>query len=424
MVVHPPPDDPPRSFEPERRFSAPRVEWDATRLVYPTHDICHINIDSAPPPAQSQPEAANFPDNVYEMSKDMEFFKPPTAYPAPPTDMYYETPKEKPKVNERPQAIFPWEANQLPASRVFPDEPPLPPVPDPDHQPAPLPTLDTSGTEISQNDTGIPSVEPDSSLPPFITNARTGSQDLRSYSRTNAWDLIPSIQRYAEVWRTRRSRKTTLAMALNGITQREESSDRRPSLILTDFPTEVERPSLPVTPAPIRAGGIFWGREQPTEDLPQAEGVPSPEAWDPGTRLEELQRRQSAVFLAGPVTTRVLPSREQISSTIPAAIKEDPETQQSQIEAIASPEETPSLSPTVSGEDYEIQQRDSEAPYLRQEIFDITRATTIEDAGAGRKDFKASTVVCEPSTVKDANSEASTADMDEPVSPLTEETDR
>lgn len=48
---------------------------------------------------------------------------------------------------------------------------------------------------------------------------------------------------------------------------------------LTDFPTELERPSLPVTPAPIRRPS-FWGEERDEQgELPAAEGVPSQEDW-------------------------------------------------------------------------------------------------------------------------------------------------
>ena len=54
--------------------------------------------------------------------------------------------------------------------------------------------------------------------------------------------------------------------------------DRRPSFKLTDFPTEVERPSLPVTPAPIRRPS-FWGEERDESQLPAADGVPKQEDW-------------------------------------------------------------------------------------------------------------------------------------------------
>ena len=55
---------------------------------------------------------------------------------------------------------------------------------------------------------------------------------------------------------------------------------------LTDFPSEVERPSLPVTPAPIRRPS-FWGDDAPesgegdagASHLPAAEGVPAQTEW-------------------------------------------------------------------------------------------------------------------------------------------------
>ena len=40
-----------------------------------------------------------------------------------------------------------------------------------------------------------------------------------------------------------------------------DRKNRRESLIITDFPSAVERPSLPVTPAPIRRP-TFWGGER------------------------------------------------------------------------------------------------------------------------------------------------------------------
>lgn len=74
----------------------------------------------------------------------------------------------------------------------------------------------------------------------------------------------------------------------------------RPSFKLTDFPTEIERPSLPVTPAPVRRN-MFWGEERNVEgELPIAEGVPQPADWDPIKKLEDLQRQQSAMLEQGP----------------------------------------------------------------------------------------------------------------------------
>ena len=111
---------------------------------------------------------------------------------------------------------------------------------------------------------------------------------------------------------------------------------------LTDFPTKDERPSLPVTPAPVR-GPTFWGSEKEEAEgtLPLAEGVPKQEEWvrpfshypqpefphsrpptlasseilswrcqycgkqNPMIKLEELQRRQSQALLS-PTGTREL----------------------------------------------------------------------------------------------------------------------
>jgi hypothetical protein len=58
-----------------------------------------------------------------------------------------------------------------------------------------------------------------------------------------------------------------------------ERRQRRESLVLTDFPSAVERPSLPVTPAPVRRP-MFWGEEKnQARELPSATGVPDQTEW-------------------------------------------------------------------------------------------------------------------------------------------------
>ena len=86
---------------------------------------------------------------------------------------------------------------------------------------------------------------------------------------------------------------------------------------LTDFPTEFERPSLPVTPAPVRRPS-FWGAERDAQgDLPAAEGVPDQSEWDPVTRLADLQRRQSEVLGQGPASpTRAIPDRQMVGGSM------------------------------------------------------------------------------------------------------------
>lgn len=83
---------------------------------------------------------------------------------------------------------------------------------------------------------------------------------------------------------------------------------------LTDFPTEFERPSLPVTPSARRPS--FWGEERDQEGrLPGAEGVPRQQDWDPVRKLEELQRRQEEVLSGGNITEpREIPKRDAVES--------------------------------------------------------------------------------------------------------------
>jgi len=94
--------------------------------------------------------------------------------------------------------------------------------------------------------------------------------------------------------------------------------ERRPSMRLTDFPTEIERPSLPVTPAPVRRPS-FWGEERDEAgELPAAEGVPKQEHWNPAAKLEELQQRQSEVLAQGPTSPqREIPDRKLPGSAAP-----------------------------------------------------------------------------------------------------------
>jgi len=112
---HHPPHQPEHRPEPQPRAEiAP--SWDAQRQ---------------PPPADSRPEALNFPQTHYAMSSDTAQFVPPERYPSPPKDMWYEVPKAAPaKPEEKPKPLFPWETHQPRPTRVFPQstlpEPPAP----------------------------------------------------------------------------------------------------------------------------------------------------------------------------------------------------------------------------------------------------------------------------------------------------------
>ncbi|TKA58203.1 hypothetical protein B0A55_11100, partial [Friedmanniomyces simplex] len=97
----------PASTAQQRRFSAPHLEWDATRSA---------------PPSSSQPEAANFPNQTYEFSQDPQPWKAPPTYPEiPRRDLWYDVPKHREE--KKLKAIFPWEEREaVKPSRVFAEE--------------------------------------------------------------------------------------------------------------------------------------------------------------------------------------------------------------------------------------------------------------------------------------------------------------
>lgn len=252
-----------------------------------------------PPPTDSKPEAMNFPQTHYEMSSDTAPFVPPPRYPSPPRDMWFEVPKEPPAPPAaKPRAIFPWETHQPRASRVFAD---LPPEPEPAATEEPAAEAsgerkDSPGTRsqaepsITEASTVEAKSEPETPLSQGGPISPSGPWS--SFPRSNAWDDVPEIERYVEGLQQKHRRTRSQAMKLgglpaSGLTQ-EEVSQRRGSK-LTDFPTEVERPSLPVTPAPIRRPK-FWGGGAPgigadddeaddDEQLPAAQGVPAQSEW-------------------------------------------------------------------------------------------------------------------------------------------------
>ncbi|MCJ1384637.1 glycogenin glucosyltransferase [Xylographa soralifera] len=280
----------------QRRFSAPTSDWDPVR---------------EPPPTHSRPEAANFPNDIYTMSSDRNLYHAPKSYPEPPKDMWYQVPKEQP-ANERPKPIFPWEENQAKPTRVFAEDKEL--------SPEPTPSFETD--EETQDDTESPTTP---------TVQVSSPEPFSSYARTNAWDEVPEIERYIAA--LAQSRRTKIQLPHPGSSSGEDvlspgidegTPRRRPSMKLTDFPTEFERPSLPVTPAPVRRPS-FWGEERDAAgDLPGAEGVPKQEDWDPMRKLEELQMKQVEVLSQGPASpTRIIPDRERPESAVLLPTSED-----------------------------------------------------------------------------------------------------
>jgi glycogenin glucosyltransferase len=251
--------------EQQRRFSAPGMEWDATKFE---------------PPAQSRPEAANFPTQQYTFSDSRNLFKAPQAYPEPPRDMWYKVPEHKPnKPADRPKPIFPWEQqpDRPQATRIFAEDiqPELSPA-------VTSPTHPFSTVHYEDGDRAAPSGE--------------AVQEAFSHNNVNAWDGVPGIENYVRTIMDSHGRRTK-TQVLQHTTGTEELSspllerrNRRESLVITDFPSAMERPSLPVTPAPLKRP-MLWGEERnETNDLPAAEGVPDQTEWvsQPTLKLSRL----------------------------------------------------------------------------------------------------------------------------------------
>ncbi len=261
--------------------------------------------------------------------------------------MYYDVPS-KPTRTEKLKPIFPWEEHAPKPTRVFPEE----------RQPSPEPEVESDvelepELEAEPESKSEPVAEArtssDASESPASTkesrsssNSASESDPWNSYTRVNAWDAMPEIERYVQAFvHSRKGKVEVLHQAAPYAKPADQSSSssppantkRRPSMKITDFPTEWERPSLPVTPAPRHPS--FWGEERDEEgELPAAEGVPKQQDWvsrfssysqpnfdsssrstalrvlfwrcqycgkqNPVEKLEELQKRQSEVLQTGP----------------------------------------------------------------------------------------------------------------------------
>lgn len=264
--------------------------------------------------------------------------------------MWYEVPKEKPVPSEKPRPIFPWESQPNKPTRVFADEP-TPTDPEPsvtegstvtatgerthsqDSKATLAETLSVDASEATDNDQGTPSTPPSQTVP---------SDPWASFTRVNAWDDDPRIEKYVDkmpLYRKHRSQASlgqkspgsVLGEGEDTRSQKDTSAGaewRRRGSKLTDFPTAVERPSLPVTPAPVRRPK-FWGvgapgadEDEAGEQLPAAPGVPTQSDWvcehgriygpkdclcdltnvyrfhkDPVARLQLLAKQQSEMLL-------------------------------------------------------------------------------------------------------------------------------
>ncbi|BCS23823.1 glycogenin [Aspergillus puulaauensis] len=278
----PSPRPPPQKPQEQPTFEAPQAEWDASR---------------EPPPLYSKPEGIALETKTYTMSDDNQLFQPPASYPEAPKNMYYQVPAVKPEPKKLTQ-IFPWEQTAPRPTRVFADE-----QPQIQRLPSPISAKEDSRTSQSSHPTSWTSEVP--SLP---------SESWDTYSRSNAWDEVPEIQQYIQS--IQGPRKGSVQVLSGGPSQQNTSTPtptRQPGpnigTRITDFPSETERPSLPVTPAPIhRAPATGSPDEFTKKQLPAAEGVPSQEDWV-GLTVDVFLHLLRATYLYWEFTESFSPSR-------------------------------------------------------------------------------------------------------------------
>ena len=268
------------------------------------------------------------------MSTDTAPYVPPERYPSPPKNIGYAIPTH----HEQPKPIFPWEANREAPTRVFAEDAPrsrastTTSVPSTGERHTPPAWEPQTPTESSVTEQTAPERnEPKTPTTPSLSAA--SSDPWGSFTRTNAWDEVPEIERYVDSMQKHRraSLKGPGAMTMPAADEAADVTEwKRHGSRLTDFPSETERPSLPVTPAPIRRPK-FWGGGGPGVDdeddddgqLPAAAGVPPQSDWvcvhgveyspadclcdltnvlrhhkDPMVQLQKLAKQQSDALLA------------------------------------------------------------------------------------------------------------------------------
>ncbi|KAH7246817.1 hypothetical protein B0J15DRAFT_74949 [Fusarium solani] len=166
-------------------------------------------------------------------------------------------------------------------------------------------------TEVLTESAGVASstteAKSEPSTPVTPTVQIIPSDPWTSFTRVNAWDEVPEIERYVEGLRGHRRGKSSGSLGRikspSAAPWRDDRGGvRLRGMKLTDFPSAAERPSLPVTPAPIHRQS-FWsgddtehGGHGGARQLPEAEGVPSQSDWDPLAQLQKLAKQHDVLL--------------------------------------------------------------------------------------------------------------------------------
>ncbi|KAL2670809.1 hypothetical protein Neosp_014611 [[Neocosmospora] mangrovei] len=133
------------------------------------------------------------------------------------------------------------------------------------------------------------------------------SDPWTSFTRVNAWDEVPEIERYVDGLRGHRRGKSSGSLGRikspsTAPWRDDRGGVRLRGMKLTDFPSAAERPSLPVTPAPIHRQSFWSGDDGEhggyggARQLPEAEGVPSQSDWDPLAQLQKLAKQHDVLL--------------------------------------------------------------------------------------------------------------------------------
>jgi hypothetical protein len=235
------------------------------------------------------------------MSEDQRLFQPPASYPEAPKNMWYQVPETKPEP-EKVKQIFPWETRAPKPTRVFLEDQPS--------------TVSMESASASTREEYKSSVGSGTSW----TAEEPSTATWETYSRSNAWDEVPEIHKYIQS--IQHGRKAKVQVISGGPSPGTEASSWRTTdhgpmgMRVTDFPTEVERPILPVTPAPIRRSfGQASGDETTDEQLPIAEGVSKQEDWV-GLTVDAFLHLLRATYLYWKFTESIGTPRRALPATV------------------------------------------------------------------------------------------------------------
>jgi glycogenin glucosyltransferase len=162
------------------------------------------------PPATSRPEAENFPSGHYTFEGKRKKFHAPPTYPEPPKGLWYPTPETKAPSEELPKPIFPWESGpkRPTATRVFSSDYPPTPV----QESVASPTQPTNWQDMSGG-----------GMEQYIRNIMQSHRHGPASPSSSSKDPASTSR-----------------------------AGRPESLLFSGIPAVEDRPSLPVTPAPMR----------------------------------------------------------------------------------------------------------------------------------------------------------------------------